>query len=371
MRGHDEVGEVGVRLDAGLGRLLREENLHRRRVCGLHQRRRFGKQRAVGRLPLAAVLQHEGAPVRPVPLRVVPHRRHPHAVTQPLEIRVGEPSLELVPDDLEVPLELHHPREGPAVHVPVGRGGETGDVGAGLLDALALVVNPVHAVGERETKRVAHAVDGAAVVGDVVWGEFEGFLERGFGWCARGDAGRVGGPRRRTRGRSCHSLGGNAERSASSICRPKGTSVSVAAARTRTVRTPRGAFVPAGTGARASAVGHRREASAGHRRRHHHRHLSLVCRWSRHERCVSLVCPPSSRHSSFYPKVPEQARASAARAASRRRMKILFLRPAAKKPVGTFTAIPLGYLDPLIPARDTPVRNFGRQEEARIATASS
>lgn len=45
-------------------------------------------------------------------------------------------------------------------------------------------------------------------------------------------------------------LGGNAERSASSICRPKGTSVSVVAARTRTVRTTRGAFVPAGTGAR-------------------------------------------------------------------------------------------------------------------------
>ena len=65
------------------------------------------------------------------------------------------------------------------MHVPVGRGGETGDVGAGLLDALALVVNPVHAVGERETKRVAHAVDGAAVVGDVAWGEFEGFLETG------------------------------------------------------------------------------------------------------------------------------------------------------------------------------------------------
>ena len=171
-------------------------------------------------------------------------------------------------------------------------------------------------------------------------------------------------------GRSCHSLGGE-RRKERVLDLPPQRHLRLRRRRAHAHRAQPARRIRPGGHGRASAVGHRREASAGHRRRHHHRHLSLVCRWSRHERCVSLVCPPSSRHSSFYPKVPEQARASAARAASRRRMKILFLRPAAKKPVGTFTAIPLGYLDPLIPARDTPVRNFGRQEEARIATASS
>ena len=95
---------------------------------------------------------------------------------------------------------------------------------------------------------------------------------------------------------------------------------------------------PGGHG-RASAVGHRREASAGHRRRHHRRHLSLVCRWSRHGRCVSPVCRVPTPPSLYPQKFPSRRRASADRAASRRKNDDR-LEPPQKKPDGTFTAIP-------------------------------
>ena len=176
------------------------------------------------------------------------------------------------------------------------------------------------------------------------WGEFEGFWKGGSGG-ARGVTRGGSGDRGEGRGggRVTH-LGGNAERSASSICRPKGTSVSVAAARARTARTPRGAFVPARAGARRRwGTGARRAPDIDADIITDISHSCVVGPDTNGASLCGVL--PSSRHSSFYPKVPEQARASAARAASRRRMKILFLRPAAKKPVGTFTAIPLGYLD--------------------------
>ena len=172
-------------------------------------------------------------------------------------------------------------------------------------------------------------------------------------------------------GRSCHSLGGE-RRKERVLDLPPQRHLRLRRRRAHAHRAQPARRIRPGGHGRASAVGHGREASAGHRRRHHHRHLSLVCRWSRHERCVSLVCPPSSRHSSFYPKVPEQARASAARAASRRRMKILLSTRCQKtRKIRNFHRNPTGIPRSLDPLPDTPVRNFGRQEEARIATASS
>lgn len=104
-------------------------------------------------------------------------------------------------------------------------------------------------------------------------------------------------------GRSCHSLGGE-RRKERVLDLPPQRHLRLRRRRAHAHRAHPARRIRPGARGRASAVGHRRDASAGHRRQHHRRHLSLVCRWSRHGRCVSAVCralPPPSP--SLYPKI--------------------------------------------------------------------
>ena len=79
-------------------------------VGGLDHFARAREELGVELVPLAAVLQHERAPVRAVRERVRARRRHPHAVALPLERRrVGRHALELLDDDLGRPLDFQEP----------------------------------------------------------------------------------------------------------------------------------------------------------------------------------------------------------------------------------------------------------------------
>ena len=162
---------------------------------------------------------------------------------------------------------------------------------------------------------------------------------KGFGWCARGDAGR--GTAAKDAGAVTH-LGGT-PRSASSICRPRHPSPSPP--RARAPCAPREAHRPGGHGR--VGGGAPAEASARHRRRHHHRHLHRV----------SLIPTRTVRSLGVLPSLLEllskssRAGKGGCRAASRRRMKIL-LSTRCQNP-RNFHRNPTGIPDPV---PDTPVR---------------
>ena len=194
------------------------------------------------------------------------------------------------------------------MHVPVRPGGESRDVGAGLLDTKARVVHLVHTVGEGETKRVAHAVDGAAVVraGERwVSGECHArvFLRRGFGWFG------VSGWRGAGRGRVVWDfVGGDSlrrkrleERVLDLLAQGR---LGLRRRRARLDRSAGPARRIRGPGAGglclwcASAVRNRRDTSAQHRRRQHRGRYHRSCR-CRHSVCADTagarpVCGSSS-----------------------------------------------------------------------------
>lgn len=74
---------------------------------------------------------HSLAPIPPLCLRLslpsFPY--HPDGVTDALQLWVFQTLHEFVPDDLVVFFQLHQPREGTPVYVPVGHGGQSGDEG--------------------------------------------------------------------------------------------------------------------------------------------------------------------------------------------------------------------------------------------------